>query len=177
VAIFVYRVQLVGGGAFSYRVPPNISNPNVPPLPVNLVMDPNDPAYQSGIFGPDPIWNADENPVLIGTADASAYNPDDAAQSWQEPRQWVLDQNNGVHRVLSQTLATSVEVELVRSVSLLPPLPPYYFQNAQDTDGDGVPDENVVSNIWYIPVEVDLVVGGNAIPVQLTPVYVTVREL
>ncbi|MHC5007589.1 MAG: type IV pilus modification PilV family protein [Planctomycetota bacterium] len=177
VAIFVYRVQLVGGGTVTYSVPPNISNPSIPPLPVNLVMDPNDPAYPSGIFGPAPIWNADENPVLIGTADASAYDPDDARQSWQEPRQWILDQNNGIHRVLSQTSASSVEVELVRPVSLLPPLPPHYFQNAQDTDGDGAPDANVVSNIWYIPVEVDLVVGGNGIPVQLTPVYVTVREL
>ena len=66
-------------------------------------------------------------------------------------------------------------------VPLLPPLPPYYFQNALDTDGDGVPDENVVSNIWYIPVEVDLDTNGDqspdGIPVQLTPVYVTVREL
>ena len=48
---------------------------------------------------------------------------------------------------------------------------PYYVPStAWDTDGNGFVDQDVVSNIWYIPP-----IDSNGL--SLTPVYVTVREL
>ena len=64
--------------------------------------------------------------------------------------------------------------ELVRPVSQMLPLWVYYFPGtAQDSDGDGLIDKDVVSDIFYIPREVTL----DGVPVRLTTVYVTVREL
>ena len=98
VAIFVYRVQLVGGDTFTYTVPPNYSNPDIPALPINLELADisNSPPWTTA-------WDASGDPVILGSP-SNTYDPvahDDEA--WQEPPQWLLDQNNNIHRVLSLT--------------------------------------------------------------------------
>jgi hypothetical protein len=171
VAIFVYRVQLLGGGSVPYVVPPNYSNPAVPPLPINLDLI---------AASPDDAWDASDDPVLLGSP-ASAYDPRDQRLCWQEPRQWLLDQNNNIHCVLSLTPQADDDpnlVELVRPVAAVPAVPTNYVDRSPSVR-QGI--DNIVTNIWYVPVEVELDADGDLAPdgitAQLTPVYVTVREL
>ncbi|MHC4320369.1 MAG: type IV pilus modification PilV family protein [Planctomycetota bacterium] len=155
VAIFVYRVQLVGGDTIMYTVPPNYSNPSVPPLPVNLPL-----VSDLTSFPWDTAWDASNDPVLPGSA-SNAYNPTNQDEAWQEPRQWLLDQNNNVHRVLSLTPQAGGNanlVELVRPIPAVPALAP----NLIDRSGSVLlGTDNIVTNIWYIPVEVELDVDGD----------------
>ena len=166
VAIFVYRTTMAGGGDVSYSVQPQPPpNDDVPPIPISLNIT------TSEMWADEGPWDADGDQFIWGTRAGVAYNTADRRQSWQEPGQWILDQNNNLHRVLSQNRDSEgdpVIAELVRPVSAMPVLPVYFLL---DTGNQGVQD--VVSNIWYIPREVEL--GG--VPVRLTPVYVTVREL
>ena len=181
VAIFVYRTTIVGGGDVAYSVPVNPSpfDPDEPPMPWSLDIT------TSQVWADEGPWNADGDQFINGTRAGEPYDTTERPQSWQEPGQWILDQNNNLHRVLSQNRAsvddTAVEVELVRPVSQMLPLPVYFFLGtAQDSDGDGFMDQKIVSNIWYIPREVKLDTnddGEGDLPVRLTPVYVTVREL
>ncbi len=164
VAIFVYRAAVPGGGAVTYVVPPNPSASTVPPLPINL------PVTDS--------WNANES-IVAGTPLSDVYDPSDDGQAWQEPRQWILDQNNNVHRVLSRSSSdvdgnSAMDIELVRPLAEMPDLPTNYFPpGAFDADGNGLGDTDLISNIWYLPAEIDQPNGTYL----LTPVYVTVREL
>lgn len=170
VAIFVYRTTIVGGGDVAYSVPENPSNAGISPMPISLDLTKPETLQ---LF-PDGPWDAPFNnyPFINGTTGNTVYNTADQAQSWQEPGQWILDQNNNLHRVLSQnrtSLATAVEVELVRPVPAMPVLPVYFLLDAGNETGI----LDVVSNIFYIPREVTL----DGVPVRLTTVYVTVREL
>jgi prepilin-type N-terminal cleavage/methylation domain-containing protein len=178
VAIFVYRVQLIGGDTFAYAVPSNYTNPNVPGLPVNLELADisNSPPWTSA-------WDASDDPVILGSP-SNAYDPFAQNEAWQEPRQWLLDQNNNIHRVLSLVPQAGGDpnlVELVRPIAAVPGLAVNLIDLAPSGGPSAVGMENIVTNIWYIPVEVDLDVTGDqnpdGIPAQLTPVYVTVREL
>ncbi|MCH8344490.1 MAG: hypothetical protein IH983_10935 [Planctomycetes bacterium] len=183
VAIFVYRVTIPGGGGVTYTVPPNYSNPTVPPLPINVDLTDTSLGFPwSGnawdVFGElinepaDDAFIPDTDPMIDPT-----YNPSNANESWQAPGQWLLDQNNNVHRVLSgRRNKSDGPVELVRPVTSMPNLA-VYFLDQMVTDPT---TENVVTNIWYIPVEVELDTDGDGtgdLPATLTPVYVTVREL
>ncbi|MEE9131574.1 MAG: prepilin-type N-terminal cleavage/methylation domain-containing protein [Phycisphaerales bacterium] len=162
VAIFVYRTTIVGGGDVAYRVPENPSNPNLTLMPMTLPLP--DPWDTYGLSsGNTPADDA----LILGT---DPYNTADQFQSWQEPGQWILDQNNNLHRVLSRYRNDDdlPVVELIRPVPTMPVLPVYFLLN---TGNQGVQD--VVSSIWYIPREVTL----DGVPVRLTAVYVTVREL
>ena len=192
VAIFVYRVTIPGGGSVTYSVPPNYSNTAVPPLPINVDLTDTSLGFPwSGnawdVFGDlinDPADDAfipDTDPMSDPT-----YNPSNANESWQAPGQWMLDQNNNVHRVLSgRRNKADGPVELVRPVPAMPVLDiiggtggVYFFDPAPPSGAVGF--ENVVTNIWYIPVEVMLDTntdGEPDLPATLTPVYVTVREL
>ena len=178
VAIFVYRVTIPGGGSAPYTVPPNYSNSTIPPLPIAI--DLTAPGFLPWNGSPWDVLGADiNNPaddaLIVGTYPDQTYNPSDAGQSWQAPGQWMLDQNNNVHRVLSgRRNESDGPVELVRPVSSMPPLPVYYLPGANPSV------EDVVTNIWYIPVEVELDTntdGEPDLPATLTPVYVTVRAL
>jgi prepilin-type N-terminal cleavage/methylation domain-containing protein len=195
VAIFVYRVTQPGGGGPLYVVAPNPANALIPPLPIWL--DLSDATVQANSCAGGP-WNPggpdadvttnspglpEQNSIVLGVPDGTAYDPDNQGQCWHEPRQWILDQNNNIHRVIGldreewDTNTGDVEVELVRPVPLMP-----------DTDfaaGEtGVyqieilaapgPAPDVVSAIWYLPVSLDDIDGN---PLTLTPVYVTVKEL
>lgn len=151
VAIFVFRVTLEGGDLPLYIVPQNPSNNLIPPLPISLNLMPGG-------------WDADVA-VIPGTAPGDAFDPDNNAQSWQAPGQWLLDQNGNVHRVLSgRRTDQDGPVELVRAPAALPTLPIYI---ATDSNTD------VVQNIWYIPKTLD--VGGTRL--LLSPIYVTVKDL
>ena len=177
VAIFVYRTTIVGGGDVAYTVPVNPTNPDAPPMPINLPL----------ITLIPPPWdtygltsgNTTEDDALIRGTDP--YDTADQAQSWQEPGQWILDQNNNLHRVLSRYRHDEFGpvVELIRPVPSLPS----YLDNVFVYYLPGLPNpsvDDVVSNIWYIPREVKLDTnddGQGDLPVRLTTVYVTVREL
>ena len=125
---------------------------------------------------PDPRPTSDSNCVL---------------ESWQEPRQWLLDGNNHIHRVLSVTRESvddRVEVELVRPIpeiptlalltgALIPALPTSYYNTPADTDANGLLDENLVNCIFYIPTEIPPELSPTGASLLLTPVFVTVKEL
>ena len=171
VAIFVYRVAVPGGGAVTYVVPANSSDSTVPPVPINLFIA---DSANSNFIGDQ--WNANVS-IVRGTNVASTpYDASDDRQAWQEPRQWILDQNNNVHRVLSQSLAANnvMDIELVRPLAEMPDLPTNFFPAPMiDVNGNGLRDTDLISNIWYLPAEIDQPNGTYL----LTPVYVTVRAL
>ena len=179
VAIFVYRVAVPGGGAVTYVVPPNSSDSTVPPLPFRLTVA--DPANSNFVSSQ---WNANVSIIRGTDVDSTPYDPSDDRQAWQEPRQWILDQNNNVHRVLSQSLAANnvMDIELVRPLAEMPDLPTYFFpQNVDDLfpspAGNGLWDTDLISHIWYLPAEIDIDQPKPNGTYLLTPVYVTVRAL
>ena len=165
VAIFVYRTTIVGGGDVAYRVPENPSNSDIPPMPINLSL-----TALWDTYGLTPGNTTEDDALIVGT---DPYNTADQAQSWQEPGQWILDQNNNLHRVLSQYRHDEFGpvVELIRPVPAILDVRTNFALGI--TQPNGFVYEDVVSNIWYIPREVTL----DGVPVRLTTVYVTVREL
>ncbi len=175
VAIFVYRVTVPGGGRITYRTPH--INVSVPPLPHRLSLDVN-PTDAWDAFGLDGFPRTGDEAFVYGTT-ASVYDAANVGESWQEPRQWLLDGNNNIHRVLSITRANVgalIEVEFVRPITELPNFPTTYFGSTAnpDSDGNGLADQNIVNTIFYIPAEVTPPGGSSLL---LTPVYVTVKEL
>lgn len=198
VAVFVYRVSISGGGgAAGYVVPPNGT---VPPLPISLDLDfdpdtgASPPPYCSDgpwdAWGLNPGVTPEDDAIVLGTAGGEPLNLQDPRQAWQQSGQWLLDQNLNIHRVLSASrpdddVALPVEVELVR------PVTPYaqlngiaindvYFYDPTPPPGAGLGVENIVTNIWYIPLTIDLDLNGDGeaeTPATLTPVYATVQEL
>jgi len=162
VAIFVYRTAVVGGGSFAYSASFNTFDSSIPLLPINRI-----PPSPWNVYGIDPATSADDAHIAV----TDPYNTANQAQSWQEPGQWILDQNNNLHRVMSRYVNDNNQpvIELVRPVLALPNLSVY---SLDQSSADPV-NENVVSNMFYIPREVTI----NNLSVRLTPVYVTVREL
>jgi hypothetical protein len=196
VAVFVYRVNMPGAATAPYRttIDPSIWNDadrRHPPMPVWL--DLRDPSHSEWYAnGP---WNAPgaSNPgpqFIDGTAPSASYNPFNERQSWQEPRQWILDQNMYIHRVLSRTAGPdATQVELTRPVEpvygwrdtreVFSSGTPfwYYGEPLNGSDVPGLVYENVVTDLWYIPKQVTITINGAETEVTLTPVYVAVREL
>ncbi|MHC4317688.1 MAG: prepilin-type N-terminal cleavage/methylation domain-containing protein [Planctomycetota bacterium] len=193
VAIFVYRVSSLGGGRSSYVTPPNplwtdAPNPvdvNLPPLPYRLdLTEGNLPPWPRawdawGINATDPTDDA----FVVGTAAGDAWDLRDPEWAWQQHGQWLLDQNNTVHRVLSRTPERGGNAA---AIELLRPIQPVTWSDQAvsfiDRYSSDVGVENIVTHLWYIPAEVELDVDGDgdADPgnsVSLTSVYVTVREL
>ncbi len=210
VSIFVYRVSIPGGGtAPNYRVAVDGNSGLTPPLPVwlNLVRDPashsSPPEYAAGGawdsgYGLQAPADSANRAIVLGTRAGTRYNVEDARQAWQNPRQWLIDQNNNVHRVVGQsrldydTSAGDVNVELTRSVIPVmgwkkngmvlqagptrPTFSQYYYEQPNAVNlpliapyNDWVHDD-VVTDIWYIPMT-----DPNGI--TLTPVYAAVKEL
>src|SRR6185503_16255281 len=125
-----------------------------------------------------------DNNIVRGLIGNVQYNPSDARHVWQEPRQWLLDQNNNIHRVVGQArksndLAQYLEVELSRPIAPVPGVlaspaaggtgTPYYYL-ANTTPNFGLAYTNVVTDLWYVPLT-------DSNRMILTPVYVTVKEL
>ncbi len=187
VAIFVYRVTLPAGERFAYTTP---FDPNTGDLAMPMHLDLTD---LHGLGWPQPgsaeyqqRWRINDLYVR-GTSDtsddldldASPKGPVDETNpllSWQSPGQWILDQNNNLHRVISGRRNFDQDgVELSRRVPAVPDAGPYFF-------GDKSLGE-IVTDIWYLPrrIRID---GNNdgainaADPlVTITPVYATVKEL
>jgi type II secretory pathway pseudopilin PulG len=177
VAIFVYRVNAPGGGSTLYSVAPSQGN-NFPPVPIWLDLTQN--ATQQ--FSAGGLWKVggldgllatppnarDDNDLVYGNDVGTALDVADPRQAWEEPRQWILDQNNNIYRVLGvsrpdDNVANKVEVQMTRPLSFMPNVPVMWFPDVND-------HFKVVSDIWYLPL-----VDGNGM--SLTPVYVTVKEL
>ncbi len=155
VAIFVYRVTIPGGGRVTYAV---TSRGTEPPLPFRQT--------------PADGWDADDA-IVLGTP-WDEYSAANQNLSWQEPRQWILDLNNNIHRVLSQNRPVTndsdpIRVEMVRPVPQMALARVYYFDLPTGA-----------TYIWYIPAEVEIDTnedGTGDLPVTLSTVYATVREL
>jgi hypothetical protein len=187
VAIFVYRITIPGDAYVRYYTPSNpmVTNPggtpprgDIPPLPARLELianNANDAWDQWGSDRNDPSDDA----LVPNTSLASNYDPFDPQLSWQEAGQWLLDQNNNIHRVLARSVEAPddpLRVELVRPVPGMANLGINYL----DTSVIEVGSENVVSHVWYIPAEVEIDRDGDGsfdTAVTLTPVYVAVQEL
>ncbi|MHC5023841.1 MAG: type IV pilus modification PilV family protein [Planctomycetota bacterium] len=208
VAVFVYRiagpggttsrVSLPDGRAVPYATPPNPANSERPLLPLRLPLTSSgnllDDDYINVLDSPDDGWDANgpdndgTNPsIVLGTANGNNYDPFDLTQSWQEPRQRIVDQNGNLHRVLSRyhddnEFGGAMQVELVRSVPAIRPiLPPYFVLQPSNAGFDGI--ENIVTDIWYLPRYLKLDTNGDGQitgldqDFTLTPVFVSISEL
>ncbi len=115
VAIFVYRVSTENSGV-PFVVPADENNPEYPPLPywVDLTNPANADLYPTGAWNIN-FDNERATPFVSGTADSDDFDVDDPRQSWQRNRQWVLDQNNNIHRVVgTDDRDEQITVELSR---------------------------------------------------------------
>lgn len=195
VAIFVYRVNMPGGQSLPYIVPPNPNDPTIPPVPIrlDLITDPltgtSPPSYSARGAWDAPLPHVvsefiGEDSIVYGVEGGTAYDPNDAQQAWQEPRQWLLDQNNNIHRVVAQyreNLNDDMRVQLQRAIAPVqgwstnwPTLSPHYYNvpnpNAFSHGFAGLVFDDVVTEIWYMPLTLQP-------ELSITPVYVTVKEL
>lgn len=180
VAIFVYRVEAPGGQAGAYAVAPGANN--IPPLPVAIDLTQGNANNAWDVWGADNTRLTADDRIIPGTdRGTQPFNPVEYSspyqnfflnrtenQGWQFPGQWLLDQNNNIHRVLAgRRTASDGPVELVERIPEVPLLPVY------DLEQPFTPPsitQNVVRRIWYIPP-----VDSNGW--TLTPVYISVREL
>ncbi len=168
VAIFVYRVNL-GGESVIYTVASNPNSP-VPPLPIAIDLRNTPPPLEPWSNMPwypagdeiTPEFKDRPDGRIPGTFPGNHFDPFDQRDGWQMAGQWLLDQNNNIHRVVSgRRLVTDGPVELARPVPPVPTIPLYISVD---------PNQNTVTDFWFIP-QID----SNG--VGLTSVYVTVREL
>ena len=164
VAIFVYRVTVPGGESTrGFTVARSIGQ--VPPLPVWVDLDVTGTAWDA--YGMDGRENTGDDAIVAVLSGCDDYDPFEQDQSWQEAGQWIVDQDNAVHRVLSTScneINDEREVELLRPVSIDLGSSSHYRLPPRN----GI--DNVVSDIWYIP-------AVDALGRKLTPVYVLVEDL
>ena len=164
VAVFVYSVRRAGGeDTRQYTVLPNPSEPTVPPLPIRLDLE-----------AANATWNAGggtlTDPVLGSSC--MEYDVTNDAMSWQEPAQWLLDQNNNIHRVLSADCDDSISPN--RRIELTSPVGPRLPVSVEYSIGPGS-FNGVVTDLWYMP-RIQRGDGGSP-EYMITPVYVLVKEL
>jgi hypothetical protein len=185
VAIFVYRVTAPGGAPQSYRVakantaatgPSAPQFELIPPLPISFMAPqsganrwaPPIPAAPAG----SPIAVLDNIFEIPGTASGSSLNLVQADVMWQVPGQWILDQNNNIHRVLNgRRTDKDGPVRLSRPIPRMTPSALYGRNSISANPADQAKvDSEGVSNAWYLPLQD---AKGN----QITPVYLMVEEL
>lgn len=171
VAIFVYRAQVGGGEAASFRAnnfqnrPPGITGDD-PVLPHY------NPLNQGDGSADDP-WSAgsgtltEDDAFLPGTDPGDFLNITEFDDGWQAPSAWLLDQYNSIHRVMSgRRNGEDGPVQLMRPARELHYTRPVYPIH---------PDEGTaVWELWYIP---PVVIDQFEREWRLTPVYLAVREL
>lgn len=128
VAVFVYRVATPQSGDVLYTVPRHPVNAQLPLLPFKLdlrdanasgavwssvwydippdnLRGPWDVQYDQDPDSPRPV------PFVYGTQAGTPLDLADPRQAWQENRQWFVDQNNNVYRVLGSSRTTFDELE------------------------------------------------------------------
>lgn len=165
VAVFVYRVHRSGGESGPYVVAQNPIAPNAPWLPHFNQFD----GTGTGMDNPWSIdFNGDNTPGTSGdefvanTGPGTVFDPTNYDHGWQGPGQWVLDNNNNVHRVVSGRRSIGDgPVELSRAPVPMPFIPVYSFAGNATLP---------VVQVMYIP-------PNDPNGWTLTPVYVMVREL
>ena len=63
-----------------------------------------------------------------GTDAGTTFFPDNDQDMWQAPGQWLLDENNNIHRILAgRRSANDGPVELQRPVPQVPVMPVYFL--------------------------------------------------
>jgi prepilin-type N-terminal cleavage/methylation domain-containing protein len=169
-AVFVYRVGFPGGQPRPYSVAPadpslnTIDCPaaaNRSPLPTMLFTpSATATAWVAPTSGNDPS-------AIPGTNAGSVLDLTKPRQMWQVPGQWILDQNNFVHRVLNgRRNAAEGPVRFARPVPAATPAPVYGVR----PNGPSTIDSEGVATAWYLPIR-------DARGAVLTPVYILVEEL
>lgn len=177
-AIFVFRVGQGGGEVGRYIPPTNTApldpaRPPIParvqaPVPMSLVPS----SFELAAFAPWLPGGPDSNPSTLadnnrvpGTQSGSPFDAADPRYGWQATGQWLLDQNNVIHRVQrGRRLGTDDWVTLTRPVPLLADVVSNIRRINTPLEGPSV------LGVWFLP-PVDG--AGN----NITPIYVTVKEL
>lgn len=149
VAIFVYRVSSPTAGSRPYTVQPNTGyqfpgTADLPhewqsPMPFKLDLRDGSAGiadwYGIGLNSPygrntRGAWDVPYQDIggvlrpqpFVPGAIIDEFNLDDPRQSWQQSRQWLLDQNNNIHRVLSRSRDQDSEVMRVELTEPLAPV-------------------------------------------------------
>jgi hypothetical protein len=151
VAVFVYRVSSPDVSMRDWRVPPNQSNPLVPPLPIALDLENRELVllYPTGSWDVSYTDSAPHRPTTFvpGVKDAEDLDLDDHSQAWQEHRQWLLDQNMNVHRVVGRRVYEgSNDIQVV--VELGKPLVPVRFAPLMNEQSPGINTMQTVSEFF-----------------------------
>jgi len=177
VAVFVYRVSFPGGQPVLYSVRP--ADPagdaqDCPqeversPLPYIFKCDAGDP----WVAPPIDEWNSTIDPTDVPLT-ASTTNPANFDLTkprfmWQVPGQWILDQNNNIHRVLSgRRVPADGPVKLARPVPAMQPSAVYGA--GPGVNGSRIDSEGAVQ-VWFMPIR-------DSAGTTIAPIYMTVEEL
>ena len=174
VAIFVYRVVDGGGEPRDYIVSQGSTalGTSLPPLPllVDLSIAPFAPWKFGGLDGL-PLTILDNAKVLNPTPTTTPGNIP-LEQSWEFPGQWILDEYNTVHRVLTgRRTSKDGPVILTRPVPAHPPLAELFgVTYTAGTTVGAVPADPGDRFIWFVPVT-------DPKGFTLVPVYASVQEL
>lgn len=204
VAIFVYRVSSPAGGSVSYNVSENPFDLGMPPIPIHLSFN-NADAWNAGMGANIDLTDPADLRIIPNTGAGAVYDTRDDSkfweQSWQLPRQIILDRNNNIHRVLvGREHVDDGPLELTRAVG--PVLGNVFDSNTSGTFTEspnffygsplnevnpitgviepGMVQIGVVTDIWYLPEFMEVDSDGDGIAeatYKITPVFVTVREL
>ncbi len=174
VAIFVYRVVDGGGEPRDYIVTQGSGalGSTIPPLP--LLMDVSAAPFGVWKFGglDGVATTITDNATVRTTVPTTTPANIPVEQSWQFPGQWILDEYNTVHRVLSGRRSTKDgAVNMTRPIPAHPPLAELFGTSftGGTTTGTVLPDPGA-GFIWFIPV-------SDSRGFSLVPVYATVQEL
>ncbi|MSR45429.1 MAG: hypothetical protein EXS15_08820 [Phycisphaerales bacterium] len=172
VAIFVYRVVDSGGEPRVYSPAQGSASMSatIPPLPALATLTGATTWKFGGIDG-NPATKSDNSTVPTPIA-AATPGSISLEQTWQFPGQWILDEYNTVHRVLTGRKTTrDTIVTLTRPVPAHPPLAVLFgTTTAGGTTMGGIAPDPGARAIWFIP-------ASDSRGFTLVPIFATVQEL